>query len=328
MRPFKKYSTGIIFCMISITVHVFAMQRSSVDVPMGAEVALRMANNGLFKATKAGCLKSVREVLRLGADVNAQDQDGNTPLHGCNSEPIIRYLLKRKADILRVNCREESVLHHTAIGADVAEVLIKAGADIFLNSEKRFCTLPLHAHAAHGNIDVITILVSYGANINKQDRLGFNALHYAEDSATVKHLLRLKADVQARSKHSLATPLHHAYNGEIVNMLVAHKADVNARNRYGSTPLHIAGNGNVAFELLRLRALIDVQNVDGKTPLHRACEQFHVEVIDVLLQGGAQVELKDNKEQTVMLRALCFPCSIASRLILKLIDAGAKMPSV
>src|SRR6185295_16857598 len=109
-------------------------------------------------------LDVVRTLVDAGSDVNAQDNEGNTPLHFAvkrinhetfpteDYEGIIRLLLENKADVHRVNLAGASPLHTAvAFRADpsAVEMLIRAGADVDLQTFKSAgAWTALHAAAA------------------------------------------------------------------------------------------------------------------------------------------------------------------------------------
>ena len=97
--------------------------------------------------SRQASLDVVSALVDAGSDVNAQDNEGNTPLHfavkrikretfpKADYDGIIRLLLEKKADVRIVNVAGASPLHTAAaFRADpsAVEMLIQAGADVNL----------------------------------------------------------------------------------------------------------------------------------------------------------------------------------------------------
>ena len=80
---------------------------------------------------------------------------------------------------------------------------------------------------------------------------------------------------------------------EIVRLLLEHGADPNIRastTRHSSTPLHEASSRgllDIAQLLLSYGANVDVKNTKGKTPFQLAASAGHGEMTTLLLEHGA-----------------------------------------
>ncbi|KAF8492973.1 hypothetical protein F5888DRAFT_857262 [Russula emetica] len=102
------------------------------------------------------------------------------------------------------------------------------------------------------------------------------------------------------------TPLHAAVQSghlEMVRKLMEYNADVNAQNRIGWTPLHIASclvqpNIDVVQLLLERGVDVNARAKDDSTALHEASAYGTPEVVRLLLEHGANVEMKNNNGRT------------------------------
>lgn len=67
----------------------------------------------------------------------------------------------------------------------------------------------------------------------------------------------------------------------------------------GYTPLHYAakrGTGKSIAELLiKNKANINAQGIDGETPLHCAVELNNAYIVSLLIENGAEKDIKDNE---------------------------------
>ena len=84
-------------------------------------------------------------------------------------------------------------------------------------------------------------------------------------------------------------------------LIAAGGVDINESGRWGWTPLHRAsfnGNLEVVNVLVALGAEVNKTNIDGSTPLHYASINGHLEVVNVLVAAGAEVNKTNNNGST------------------------------
>jgi ankyrin repeat protein len=171
---------------------------------------------------------TVKALITAGADVNAKDKSGETPLH-----------------IAAVRGYNE-----------ITSLLINEGANI--NTRNKYGLTPLHAAAWSDHKETVELLIANGANINAKDADGVTPLHVSALSGaekTITLLIDKGADINARNKDGM-TPLHAAAltgQKEVVELLINKGADINAKNKKDVTPLQMAHhNGHQSIvELLR-----------------------------------------------------------------------------
>ncbi|XP_048250878.1 serine/threonine-protein phosphatase 6 regulatory ankyrin repeat subunit B-like isoform X2 [Haliotis rufescens] len=144
--------------------------------------------------------KSVTELIAAGADINVQDEDGNTPLMmaamtGWDISP----LLTAGADVTTKNGLGETALHlvrekknYLCInkpineGQSNAKQLIAAGADV--NAQDEDGNTPLHTCVKNNDYRSVKALLSVlRSDVNITNRNGKSALHLAEDAVSPTH---------------------------------------------------------------------------------------------------------------------------------------------
>jgi uncharacterized protein len=84
-------------------------------------------------------------------------------------------------------------------------------------------------------------------------------------------------------------------NPKIVKHLISVGVDVNARDWRLWAPLHFAvrtGSGEVVKMLIEAGAQVDVPNDEGVTPLHLCLRKtpFNMQIVDMLLEAGADAD--------------------------------------
>lgn len=198
----------------------------------------------------AGTLRFVVE--ELGADINATNLLGRTPLHEAvrnNFLSCCEFLLEMKADQM-VSSTTLSTAFHTA--------------------------------AACGSVECLELLLRFSDNpkqkVNESDKNKCTALHkcaYDGDVRVSRWLLEHGASVDARDVHE-TTPLLVAVKmgrEDIVKLLIHHGADVNQKDSHGNRSVHYCASRclpKILKILVQNGAMVNVQNDEFNNPLHLA----------------------------------------------------------
>ena len=270
--------------------------------------------------------ESVRGCLESGIPVNVGHEEGATPLAwmvstlGCcaDFENILPVLVAAGADVNAHDDMGRTPLHRafTMSGRvpawvlnDVTAALLDAGADPNAR-DSRGATL-LHTATTWGGLSrEVSLLAAAGADVNARNNAGETALHIAvrgDDAATVRALLQLGADPAARdSAGNAADPLACEHWGtrsffalasaDIVARCIADEADAQAVGdgfwfpTAGALHNAVAWTRDSAVVSMLLEAGADVHAPDDHgtyTPLHHAARSGTVGVVRTLLEAGA-----------------------------------------
>jgi ankyrin repeat protein len=256
-------------------------------------------------------------LIAKGADVNARNNKGETPLFLPllrNQEGIVQLLIAKGADVNARNNEGETpllmALRFTSgmggmVGEGVVQLLIVRGADV--NAKGGLGLTPLHLA---GSQEVAELLIAKGANVNAKTNEGDTPLHSARSKEVAELLIAKGANVNAKNNKGF-TPVDSIFEAaawpsidssrskylDLAEQLIAKSLPFNAKVRFanGSTPLHAAagsGNKRVAQLLLARGANIHAKNNEGDTPLHSARSK---EVAELLIAKGANVNAKNNE---------------------------------
>ncbi len=111
-------------------------------------------------------LDVVEALIQKGADINAQDNNGDTPLHYNKSPHVARILIREKADIHAQNKKSRTPLHDTN-NLYIARILIREGARVEARDESG--NTPIH----DADINLAKVLVEeFGANPHAENDYG------------------------------------------------------------------------------------------------------------------------------------------------------------
>jgi ankyrin len=281
----------------------FILALSFPGQSLAADGDTRLADAAMKRDTAA-----VRTLIAQKADVNAPGTDGSPALHWA----------------VRVD------------DAATARLLLGAGADVTLAN--RYGLTPMAIAASNGSPSMIGILLDAGADVNAPDPAGDTPLMSVIragrlDAATL--LLDRGAKVDATDATYQQTALMVAVrenHPEIVKLLIARGAVVNARTRVGRTPQWVLPNSQPGFGhgigIVRggspdrgRRAPIP----GGMTPLLYASRDGRMDTAQMLLDAGADINLRDANDITPLIAAITNNHPDVARL---LIERGADIRAV
>ncbi len=213
----------------------------------------------LTQAVSDGDAAKVRELVRQGADVNAADKDGETPLMEADNFEVSDFLIKKGAKVNAVNpqCGCTALMYMSEYGkAGIAGLLLDHGAQVNAANKSGVTSL---MHAADGGYEAVaSVLLGRGAAVDAVDEDGMTPLMHAATSGhprVAELLLRGGAKVDLGDKDGDTALWYAAEEGDVdvARVLVGHGADVNAADKKGDFPLARAVvrlNPRVAYYLL------------------------------------------------------------------------------
>jgi len=187
----------------------------------------------LIAAAGEGNFSEVQRLLKVGADINLQDNRGRTPVmvatHARNAE-MVYLLIQNGADInIQDNMKDNPFLYAGAEGLlDILKLTIDAKPDTKLTN--RFGGTALIPAADRGHVKIVKeIITKTDVDINHVNNLGWTALLEAiilgeggsSHTEIVQLLVEAGADVNITDKNGV-TPLMHARQRgylEIINIL-------------------------------------------------------------------------------------------------------------
>ena len=251
-------------------------------------------HGSIHSAAKYGDIQGVREFLSAGADVNAKNAFGSTPLHEAallGHKELGEILIAEGADVNAKGFGDSTLLHYAArLGAiEIAEWLIANGANVNAiagigaglyggSVGKSQEDTPLFVAEYHGQKEMADLLRKHGGKTGHELKAE-ESLHIAAqygDLELVRKHLAAGADVNEVDVMGM-TPLHLASAGgnhEVVSLLIENGADVGAK----ITP------GRPAE--MTLSQKLGQGRLTGMTALHMAATK---EIAETLIAKGAKL---------------------------------------
>ena len=177
---------------------IVAMLAASFGAPLAANGCGEICQQEFWDKAKA---EEVDAAIKQ-VEVKARDINGSTPLHFAaknGNRENVESLISTGANVNARNKGGATPLSWAMDAPDNAEALLNAGADV--DSRGMFGMTILSTAAGQGNVDTVLLLLERGADVNAKDEDGTTPLHVAAMLGTpemVTILLDAGADGKAK----------------------------------------------------------------------------------------------------------------------------------
>lgn len=162
----------------------------------------------------------IKVLLNIGADINIQNEEGNTPL--------ILAVKKSKVYIIKI--------------------LLNSGVDPNIQNEEGETALMF---ACRKSVKMTEILLKYGADVNIQNKIGMTALMLIIQNPNkfthdiIQLFLKYNVDVNIQDSCDWTALMHAVMNDNVskkmIKILLDNNADINAQNCDGDSALIFSG---------------------------------------------------------------------------------------
>ncbi|XP_015120124.1 ankyrin repeat and KH domain-containing protein 1 isoform X6 [Diachasma alloeum] len=276
-------------------------------------------------------------LTRMRSDNPRSQNEKRSLVEACTDGDVgtVRKLLTEGRSVHETTEEGESLLSLACSAGyyELAQVLLAMNANVEDRGIKGDCT-PLMEAASAGHVDIVSLLIAHGADVNAQSTSGNTPLMYGcagghED--VVKVLLEAGANVEDHNENG-HTPLMEAASAghvPVAKILLENGAGINTHsNEFKESALTLAcykGHLDMVRFLLEAGADQEHKTDEMHTALMEASMDGHVEVARLLLDSGAQVNMPtDSFESPLTLAA----CGGHVDLAMLLIERGANIEEV
>uniref|UniRef100_A0A8D8K462 Ankyrin-3 n=1 Tax=Culex pipiens TaxID=7175 RepID=A0A8D8K462_CULPI len=270
----------------------------------------------LHHAAKCGNLEVLQLLLREGADVNAEDSNGNTSLHYADEGGghVVSFLIEYSSDINHKNMDGDTPLHFSSqkIEPEISKILLAKRACPDLtnsdgNTPLQLAIIDLYVVNEIGPfsiwkerlhlLEIAQLLIDHSFELNRQNNNGDTALHLAVSKGEfeiVKALIAREAEISLTNKREVNRP----------SSSISKNASIHRTNKDGNTPLQLTikemyrsrclDGTDISFEIDRLMKIaqllidhaskLDRQNNNGDTALHLAVLANELEIVEKLIE--------------------------------------------
>ena len=281
-----------------------------------------LGHTALHAAARANSPRLIAALVSAGADVDALDNEGNTPVLlaagarlrlGRNVPPrtyapaAISALAAAGADLdVASPFERRTALQHAAYfdKPDVIMALLEGGADLEERGNNDYS--PLQVAMRRGNTASIVVLAEAEVGLRSTPFIDF-ARVAALAAGNPAALPRARVIVDARDSESRTVlhwvvGWHNAIAVDAFEALIEAGADPNARDNLTETPLFralLAGNRKMIAALAKAGANLNLRS-SGETALQRAIRWNRPKTVSALAAAGADLELRDSNGWTAL----------------------------
>ena len=260
--------------------------------------------NSVVSATHGTCdFDTVKWLIEQGVDVNKSDKYGHTAVHYAARKgnlDVLHLLHSNGADIQQLSsgCQNSIMAAiHGSGNCDTVKWLAEKHVDVNWSDKDNFTSV--HYAAYKGNLPVLKLLHSNGADINQVSSGGHNSIMLAILGTgfhdTVKWLIEQDVDVNRSDKYGRTAVLYAARKGnlDVLKLLHHKKADIHQVSSDGINSIMAAILGSCECDTVRwlIEQQVDINFCDkyGLTSAHYAARKGNLAVLKLLHINGANI---------------------------------------
>ena len=266
--------------------------------------------SSLHYAAVSGATILVEALLSRKALDSIFDTEGLTALHYAvqyqHLDCVKAFLLQESPSHLPDNDFRTPLMYASVLGnVKILNALLshpEIAAHInWVDKQENTCLL--YTLLSTRSIDIMRILLQSGADANKLNSAGYNALHICCQTNNLEAailLLQYNASILIPDRQDMLPPIllsvRHS-SGDVMSLLAVHPECVNVVTQDGLNALHFAtqlGERGLVENLLNSPlkgTLLNAIDAAGLAPIHHAILKGNTEIVDLLCEFGAYLHL-------------------------------------
>lgn len=308
-------------------------------IPIGS--LSRPGDNASHLAARCGCEEIMISLLQKGVDINARNHKEGTVLHIAVQQNYVkqaRLLLQMGISINTPNFEGDTALHIAARQNHIEQVRLLLEMGIAINTSNFKGDTALHIAARQNHVEQVQLFIEYGACIGLKEGQGKTAISQAAREGSVETVQLLTDELPDKEDARWwvnATRFMRAIDlsDEVLVQQLLDDDGLQGRNGGHSLisektlqmkAIHSAafrGNEEIVTMLLDKGADIDIRDSEGRTPLLTAIINQRSAVVKLLLDHGANTEVEDHSRERALDYTACRREAI--ELVRLLLEGGA-----
>ena len=264
-------------------------------------------NSSLHKAVAVGSIPILQTLVKQGADINVQNQNGTTPLISAAKNQqggALSILLSNGAAVELTDHGGYTAMCYAAWRGLLINTLLEHKANV--NVKSSFGFTPLLLATEEGHCNVVLELLEHGADINGYNRYRNTALHYAVNSGNTEMVaILLDNGINIKMVNNEGKTAFRLINQQNVLLTMLDKGVLpDNPGQFGL--LHSAAENGFLHEIcamLENEVDVDVKDDYGYTPLMLAANKGRVDVVELFYRNRADINVRSNRGWTAVMMA-------------------------